>query len=149
MKLSHLATIFAILSVIGLGDASYLTMEHVRGAVPLCIGVSGCAVVTTSSYSSIAGIPVAILGALFYLAIFIGTIAYFDTKNSKILRYTARLTPLGFLFSLWFLYVQAFILHAFCTWCLLSATTSTLLFITGICIERHHRTFKEKIDELI
>lgn len=149
MQLKHLAFILAVFALIGFSDATFLTLEHYRGTVPPCIGVTGCAIVTTSSYSAIFGIPVALLGALYYLAILLGTILYLDTRNTKIIRLTTLATPLGFLFALWFLYVQAFILNAFCTWCLLSTTTSTLLFVTGILVERHHRTLRERVDELL
>ena len=149
MKLTHLALATALLALIGFADATFLTLEHYRGATPPCFLVTGCATVTTSSYSTILNIPVALLGALYYLTILIGSILYLDTRRTIIIRLVGALTPLGFIFTLWFLYVQAFILNAFCVWCILSATTSTLLFITGLFIERHHRTLREHIEELL
>lgn len=149
MPLPRLAAVMAILALIGFSDAMFLTVEHFRGAVPPCIGVSGCAAVTTSSYSYIFKIPVALLGAFYYLCVLLGTVSYFDSRRDRLLRHTAFLTPLGFAFSLWFVYVQAFILHAFCTWCLLSAFTSTLLFVMGMLVLRHHKTLREKIASIL
>jgi len=113
---------------LGFLDAGYLTANHYFGAPLTCIIVHGCDTVTTSAYSQILGIPVALLGTLYYLTIFLLIVAYFDI-HKRIFFDLARLcTVAGFLFSLWFLYVQAFILNSYCIYCLGSITTSTLLF---------------------
>ena len=127
------------MSLLGFLDAAYLTIEHYRGVVPPCAIVSGCAAVTTSQYSLIFGIPVALLGAIYYLLITALCILYFDTKQTKILKIIARLTILGLLASLYFVYLQAFIIHAWCLYCLGSAATSTILFILGLLTIRSVR----------
>ncbi len=123
--------LFLSVSLIGFIDATYLTIEHYLGNIPLCSLTSGCENVLTSQYSIVFGIPVALLGAAYYLLIFLSTIAYFDTKDSKILQAIAILTPIGFLMSVWFVYTQLYILKAICEYCMLSAATSTILFIGG------------------
>ncbi len=123
---------FILVSFLGFLDAGFLTVEHFRGAVPPCNITHGCEAVTTSVYSQILGIPVALLGALYYLTMFLGTILYLDTKRELILKLLAYFTITGLLFSLWFTFVQAVLLKAFCQYCLLSATTSTSLFIIGM-----------------
>ena len=88
----------------------------------------GCDTVTSSAYSVIFGVPVALLGTLYYLTVFLLTIAFIDTRKRVFFDIARMCTVAGFFFSLWFLYVQAFILHAYCIYCLGSVVTSTLLF---------------------
>lgn len=124
--------IFLAVSIIGFVDALYLTIEHFRGVVPPCSILKGCEVVTTSSYSVVFGIPVALLGALYYVFFFIFSLAYFDSKKERILSLLSRFSIFGFLASLYFVYLQFFVLKALCIYCMMSATTSTLLFIVGM-----------------
>lgn len=121
--------ILVIVALLGFADATYLTVEHFQGVIPPCSVVSGCETVLTSSYSVVAGIPVSLGGSIYYFLILIGLLVYIDTKKTYILKWTLWATMLGLLSSLWFLYVQAFILHAYCLYCLGSAVTSTLLFV--------------------
>jgi len=127
------AIIFLFVSFIGFLDSAYLTATHYSGVLAPCIIVHGCDTVTTSSYSQIGGIPVALLGALYYLCVFLLILAFLDTKKRIFFVVARILTLVGFLFSLWFLYVQAALLHAYCIYCLGSLTTSTILF-TGTLV---------------
>lgn len=120
---------FLVVAAIGFADTAFLSVEHYRGAIVPCFIVTGCDIVTTSQYSLILGIPVAYLGLLYYTAMLILTVAYFDKKKSQWLRLAFLGTPFGLAFSLWFLYAQAFLLKAYCLYCLGSIATSTLLFI--------------------
>jgi uncharacterized membrane protein len=134
---------------LGFLDTSFLTIEHFRGEVPPCTITHGCQSVTTSVYSKIFGVPVALLGLLYYTSILLGVILYFDTRDEKILKILARYTVLGFLFSLWFTFLQAFIIRAWCQYCLLSAVTSTSLFIIGVIyLKRRDKEMVEKITKL-
>jgi uncharacterized membrane protein len=126
--------ILALLAVIGFGDSVYLTIEHYSNKIPPCTIVHGCEVVLTSSYATIFSVPVALLGALYYGFIFLVLFLYFSTPNEKLLRALAGFTIVGLVVSGWFFYVQVALLHTFCQFCLLSAVTSTLLFVTGLTI---------------
>jgi uncharacterized membrane protein len=132
-QLALVPTSFAIailvVAVLGFADATYLTIEHYQGTIPPCSFVSGCETVLTSSYSIIAGVPVSLLGAIYYLLIAIGIFAYIDTKKTSILKWTLSITIFGLLMSLWFIFLQAFVIKAWCLYCLGSATTSIILFI--------------------
>lgn len=119
-------------SLIGFVDAAYLTAKHYLGAPPPCGRFGGCETVTTSEYATIAGVPIALLGAVYYLAVFLSVIAYLDTRRPGILRMTAGFTAVGFLASLWFVYLQLFVIKAICPYCMLSAFASTVLFIVGM-----------------
>ena len=119
-------------SLIGFLDATYLTIQHYRGFGLDCGPLLECDAVMTSQYAVIGGIPLALLGALYYLAIFLLTVAYYDRKHHYILSIISRLTILGFQVSLILVYLQAFIIRAFCFYCLLSALTSIGLFMLAM-----------------
>lgn len=122
------------LGVIGFIDSTYLTIEHYRGVIPPCSIVQGCDTVLTSSYSQILGIPVALLGSLYYLLISIGAFAYLEGKSEKIFRYSLILPIFGLLGSIWFTSIQIFVLESYCTYCLASALISLALFILSCAI---------------
>lgn len=121
-----------VIAFIGFLDATYLTVKHYQEVIPPCTLTEGCEAVLTSKYNNFFGIPVALFGSLYYLAIFFGTFAYLNnTSNTKLLTLTARATWLGFVTSLYFAYLQIFIIKSLCIYCLFSALTSILIFILG------------------
>ncbi|MBI2990103.1 MAG: vitamin K epoxide reductase family protein [Candidatus Magasanikbacteria bacterium] len=120
-----------ISALFGFSDASYLSFKDYMGQIPSCSILKGCETVATSSYSHVLGLPVALLGALYYFLILILTIAYLDRKKENLLRYTAYFTWAGLLASLWFTYLQVFVIKAICLYCIGSALSSSLLFIFG------------------
>ncbi|HLL15116.1 MAG TPA: vitamin K epoxide reductase family protein [Pyrinomonadaceae bacterium] len=116
----------AVLSLAGLADAIYLTVEHLSGRSVRCTVTSGCSEVLASPYATIGGYPLALFGALAYFTAFsLATLAAFGSQRAGNL--FAVLVALMFAVSLWLLYLQAFVLHAFCQYCLLSAAITTLL----------------------
>jgi uncharacterized membrane protein len=121
-----------LIGFLGFLDSLYLTIQHYSGEEITCNIIHGCDVVTNSVYSMIGPVPVALLGVLYYLAIVFAVILYWDTKRKKIMQLAAWATTAGFIMSVYFLIIQAFVLHAFCQYCLGSAVTSTLLFIMGM-----------------
>lgn len=134
-----LVVFILFVALIGFADSSYLTLEHFQGRIPPCtVGIS-CEAVLTSAYSEIAGLPVALLGAIYYLLVLIGVFAYFESRNQRIFKITLILTTAGFLASLAFVYIQVFVLHSYCQYCLLSALTSTILFVSAMHIFLHHQ----------
>src|SRR3989338_3922215 len=84
-KAKVIAIAFLIVSFIGFLDSSYLTVQHYRGEPPSCAIFTGCETVAESKYAVAGPIPLALLGLLYYLAIFILTVAYFDTKKERLL----------------------------------------------------------------
>ncbi len=126
------AAIFLALGFVGFIDSSFLTAKHYLNSAAECTLLRGCEVVTTSKYATIIDVPVALLGAIYYLLILVLAVLYIDTGKHKFLLWAANLTALGFVASLWFVYLQAFVLRAYCEYCLLSAASSTILFITGL-----------------
>ena len=134
LTLRRVAYAMLAVSFIGFLDASYLTAAHYFNFSLPCTILNGCDLVVTSEYSKILGIPVALLGVVYYSFIFFAGIAYLDTGNSFIIKLAAYATIAGFLASLWFVYVQLFILNALCLYCIISTVTSSFLFLLGMGI---------------
>jgi uncharacterized membrane protein len=121
-----------VVALIGFMDATYLAVEHFQGRIPPCSVTADCERVLTSSYSTIAGLPVSLGGSIYYLIILIGAFYYLDTKNSAVLKWTLLFTAIGFMFSMWFVYIQVFVMHSYCVYCLGSFITSTILFVVAM-----------------
>ena len=115
----------AVVALIGLGIATYLSIVHYAGADPVCAIAHGCATVQKSSYAEFAGIPVALLGLLGYVAILGSLIKDNETTRSL----TALLAICGLAFSAWLTYVEIWELEAICIWCVGSAICMALLAI--------------------
>jgi len=121
-----LYTLAAIVSLAGLADATYLAVQALTGETLGCGGSPDCFRVLGSSYARVGGIPVALFGALAYFSVFtFATFAAFGYVRAR----TFLILTVGamFLASLWLLYVQAFLLHAYCRYCLFSAAITFLL----------------------
>lgn len=119
-------TVAALLALAGLADATYLTVLHLTGATAACGGSADCSKVLGSSYASIGRVPLAGLGALGYFAAFsFATFAAFGSPRAR--KFFTLVVGGMFLATLWLLYVQAFVVHAFCRYCLLSAAITFLL----------------------
>jgi uncharacterized membrane protein len=126
-----LYTIVAIVAVAGLADATYLTVQALTGETLSCGGSPDCFRVLGSSYAKLGGIPLAILGALAYFTVFtFATFAAFGYPRAP--KFLALIAGAMFLTTLWLLYVQAFLLHAYCRYCLFSAAITFL--IAGLLI---------------
>ena len=118
--------VVAIVSLAGLADATYLSVQALTGETLGCGGSPDCFRVLGSSYARVAGVPVAMFGALAYFSVFtFATFAAFGYPRARMF----LIPTIGamFLATLWFLYVQAFLLHAYCRYCLFSAATTFLL----------------------
>ncbi len=118
----------AILALIGLGDALYLTIQHLTGQSVRCSITSGCSQVLSSSYAKIAGVPTAAFGVAAYFTVFsLATLVLFGYAVARTM--LALLVAAMFAATLWLLYLQAFVLRAFCQYCLLSAAVTITLSI--------------------
>ena len=121
----------APIALLGLAEGIYLTVEHVTGRTAECIASSGCQDVLSSKYAAIGPVPLAALGALAYFTAFsVALLAAFGFARCRSL--FALLVALMFAITLWLFYLQAFVLHAFCDYCLFSAGVTTVL--TGIAV---------------
>ncbi|MGH9799678.1 MAG: vitamin K epoxide reductase family protein [Blastocatellia bacterium] len=124
-----------LVSLIGLMDAIYLTVQHLTGKSVKCTVTDGCSQVLSSSYATIAGYPTASLGALAYFTAFsLATLALFGYKQART-GLAILIVPM-LLTTLWLFYLQAFVLHAFCEFCLLSATMTLTLTLLILLVRR-------------
>ena len=129
--------IAALLSLVGLGDAIYLTIQDLTGASLRCTIVSGCSEVLSSKYAHIGSIPLASVGALAYFAFFsLAILAAFGYGFARPL--LRILVALMFLTTRWLLYLQAFVIRHFCQYCLLSAAVTVVLslIVVGRVLKR-------------
>lgn len=125
----------AILSLIGLVDALYLTIQHVTGQSLQCTIISGCSEVLSSRYAEVAGVPLAAIGAAAYFSVFsLATLAAFGYRIAGTL-FTILVAAM-FLVSLWLIYLQAFVIRQFCQYCLLSAAITVGLLVTALMARR-------------
>jgi uncharacterized membrane protein len=123
-------------ALVGFADSAYLTAQHIRGVVPPCIALTNCEKVLTSAYSVIGPVPVSALGLVYYGLVLVLLIAYFDMHDRRILHWLAWLVSAGMLGSLYFLYLQIFVIQALCPYCLVSLGSTTLLFGVSVYIMR-------------
>jgi uncharacterized membrane protein len=133
--------IVALLSLVGLADSLYLTVQHLTGQSLRCTIVSGWSEVLSSAYSHIGPVPLAALGALAYFTAFsLATLAAFGYRSAGPL--LAGLVTVMFLMTLWLLYLQAFVIHHFCQYCLLSAAVTTVVtaIVWGSRIKQRRRS---------
>jgi uncharacterized membrane protein len=125
----------ALLSLVGLGDALYLTVQDLTGQSLRCTIVAGCSEVLSSPYAHIGRIPLAVLGAFAYFTVFsLSILAAFGYDFARPL--LTALVALMFLTTLWLLYLQAFVIHHFCQYCLLSAAVTITLTILTLVSSR-------------
>lgn len=141
-KISKLVLWIAVFAVIGFADASFVTLKNLRGETVPCSILEGCDTVLQSEYSRLFGQSVALWGALYY-GIIILLIAVFLVRQRKdILKSMVLLTALGSIMSVYFIFLQFFIIKAVCLYCLVSAGSSFLLF--GLSITAMTTIYKTK-----
>lgn len=130
--------LFLIGGFVGFVDSAYLSVLHYKNIIPPC-SIGECEIVLTSPYAVIFGVPNALLGAFYYLAVIILSVLYLDTKQAKYFLAAMGAVAVGFVFTLWFLYLQAFVIKAFCEYCLLSAGVTITLFTVALILVANER----------
>ena len=123
-------TVAAVMALAGLADATYLTVQFLTGETVVCGGSADCFRVLGSAYARVGGIPIAAFGVLAYFSVFsFATFATFGYPRAS--KFFALTVWAMFGVTLWLLFVQAFVLHAFCRYCLFSAA---LVFILAAVV---------------
>lgn len=123
--------IWLAFSFLGFLDATYLAVKHYTGGSINCSILNGCDKVTTSPYAVVLGVPVALAGTVYYLILFLLAVIYIDSRRERFFNLAIFAAFVGFFASLWFVYLQVFVLSALCLYCLFSAADSTMLSILG------------------
>jgi uncharacterized membrane protein len=132
------------LALLGLGVSAYLSYVEISQTEAVCGPVGECNIVQSSQYAQIFGVPIALIGALFYLLI-LGLWLSLRQSRADWTRWIPvtllLLSGLGVLFSIYLTALELFVIKAVCAWCLGSAVlTAMLLFVTSI------KLTKEDID---
>ncbi|MBW8768780.1 MAG: vitamin K epoxide reductase family protein [Gemmatimonadetes bacterium] len=125
----------ALVALAGVFVALYLTLYKLGYIGTLACAVGSCETVQTSKWATFLGVPVGAWGVGYYVVVLaLGLVGltprYADTRRlSEIL---VLLTGFGLLFSIWLTYLELFVIHAICQWCVISAILATILFIVSL-----------------
>ncbi len=124
-----------LLSLAGLGIATYLAYVEITHVEAVCGPVGECNIVQSSPYAQILGIPIAVLGMLNYLVV--GVLwagqSYPDDRLATLsVLGLLGLTLFGTLFSIYLMLLELFVIHAVCVWCLGSAVITTISMLLVI-----------------
>jgi uncharacterized membrane protein len=128
-KVAIIPLLAALVALVGLADSVYLTVEHYKNELPPCTIVQGCEQVLTSSWAQIYGVPTSLFGAAAYFVAFaLALLVAFG--NRSLWNLFGLQVILMSLFTVFLLYLQAYVIGVFCQFCLLSAiTTFTMLVL--------------------
>jgi uncharacterized membrane protein len=103
-----------VVALAGVAISAYLTWVHYDDAALVCVAGGGCETVQESEYAEIAGVPVALVGLGAYLVL-LGLLLW-DVPRARLA--AAMLALVGFLFSMYLLVLQLWVIDAVCAWCL-------------------------------
>ncbi len=123
-----------VLVCIGLFISGYISYTKIVNTEMVCVegGAFNCGVVTSSAYSRFMGIEIAYLGFLMYATV--GLLLMLESRSEFLQIYGPMLvfgiTLFAWIFSMWLVYVQFFLLEALCPWCLSHELNMTVLFFT-------------------
>lgn len=125
----------AVLALAGIFVALYLLLYKLGMIGQLNCSVGSCETVNTSKWATFLGFPVAAWGVGFYLGMFVLALLsvqqrYSDSRSmSKALLF---FSGTGVLFSTWLTYLELFVIHAVCQWCVVSAVIVTAIFVLAV-----------------
>lgn len=125
----------ALVALVGLFVALYLWMYKAGLIGALACGAGQCETVQLSRWATLLSLPVAAWGVGFYAVVFLVAFLMVQERfaESRNLSLTLlALTGWGVLFSAWLTYVELFVIHAICRWCVVSAVIAVVLFVLAL-----------------
>lgn len=136
MTRTALLALLLVLTFLGLADAWYLAQSALDGTALSCgiqglEAMNGCNQVAQSAYSHFLGLPLALYGVAFYAALFVIASVLFAFPIRLLYRATIALGVIGFMLSLYFVFLQAFVIKALCIYCMASMAIAVLIFIVA------------------
>ena len=134
LRRMHPGVILAVLDVIGLLIAGYLSVVELGGGVPACGPLHGCETVAQSQYSRIGGVPVAVYGVILSLLLLTLAIAWIRSDRNGLLDAHYGLSLIGVIFEIYFLTLQVFVIHAVCVWCTTYGLSLIARFLVAMVI---------------
>jgi len=135
----------ALISLLGLFLGVYLTLYKFGYIGTLACGVSSCEKVQTSRWSEFLGLPVATWGVGFYVVMLAMALAGLQERYAESSGLSLAMmlwTGWGVLFTAWLNYLEAFVIHAWCEWCIGSATMVLILFVLSVFDWRETRSLE-------
>ena len=130
----HPGLILAVLDIVGLAVASYLSVVELGGGVPVCGPIKGCEEVARSEYSRIGGVPVAVFGVALSLVLLTCAIAWWRTNLYSLLLAHYGLSLVGVVFEAYFMYLQVAVIGAVCIWCTTYGLSLVLRFVIALAV---------------
>ncbi len=125
----------AMLAAAGIGIATYLTVVHYAHQSIACRGLGDCEYVNSSEYATLAGAPVALLGALAYAAMLVLIAGAWLVRGGTLLLAAWGVALASFAFSAYLTYIELYVLNAICLYCVASACVMTALFtVLSACV---------------
>jgi len=125
------------LALIGFLDATYLTATHYGAGSLACGPGGGCDAVTTSQYATVAGVPIALLGLIYYMVVNLIVWTPVSGWNRGLGIAFVAITGIAVTASAVFVYLQAVVIDAWCRYCLVSAGVSLGLLLTALALHRN------------
>lgn len=122
----------ALTALVGVFVALYLALYKAGVIGTLVCGTGGCETVQTSRWSNFLGISVAAWGVMYYVVVLALSLASIQERweDSRALSLALLLlTGWGVVFSGWLTYLELFVIHAICRWCVVSAVIALVLFV--------------------
>jgi len=127
--------VVAALALAGIFISLYLTLYKLGIIGELSCSIGSCETVNLSRWSRFLGLPVAAWGLLFYLDVFavavISTLPRFEDERVLSIVLVGE-AAIGVLFSAWLTYLELFVIHAICIWCVTSAVVVTIILLVSI-----------------
>ena len=133
MRLTKIKITLFFLALAGFFDSGYLAALDYRHILPPCTITKGCDIVLTSRFARIFGIPMGVYGVLFFIALIF--ILLVENEQNGFYKYFRLFIIAGIVVSFVLLYIQGFVLHAFCQYCVLVEALVFIIFAL------HHHPF--------
>ncbi len=125
-KSKYLLIAISLLAFLGFLDATYLTILHFQNTIPQCSLINGCETVLTSSFAVVFGIPISLIGSLYFITLLFFSLAILFKLN-RVPKTFVAFTALGGLVAVILIFIQAFVLGSFCLYCMVSDIISLLI----------------------
>jgi uncharacterized membrane protein len=140
--------VMALIALLGVLVAAYLALYKTGVIGTLTCAVGACDTVQMSRWATLFGLPVAVWGVGYYVLVLAVVLAGLQERleDSRALTLGILvLTGWGFVFSVWLTYLELFVIHAVCMWCVISAILATALFALAWLDWRERRTADDEV----
>lgn len=135
--------LIVLLALMGIGVSGYLSWAHLANQAVACGQSPDCDIVQQSTYSEVAGVPIALFGLLAYLAL-AGLAGVYgrlpEALNGYVPLALFGISLAGVLYSAYLTYLELFVIRAICRWCVASAVLMTLLLALSVLELRANQT---------